>query len=76
MKNPTASIAQTEADIGDVSEEVVLARGKTMDPCLSQVLSVKGSQCDSDSQLTGKDQVEDIAFQSKLNVFTGLKLRG
>lgn len=46
---------QTEADIGDVSEEVVLARGKTVDPCLFQVLSMKGSQCDSDSQLTGKD---------------------
>ena len=46
-----------------------------MDPCLSQVLSIKGSQCDNDSQLTGKDQIEDIVFQSKLNVFTGLKLR-
>lgn len=75
-ENSNASVLQTEARTEDGFEEVALAGDKTMDTSLSQALSTKSSPPDSDGQLNGEDQAQDIAFQSELNVFTGLKFRG
>ena len=47
-----------------------------MDTSLCQALWVKSSQPDNDSQLHGKDQTKDVAFQSKLNVFADASSEG
>lgn len=72
MKNPAASIPQTGADAGDVSEEVVLAGDKTVDPTLSQALSIMGSQPANDSQLNGKDHVEGRVLPKKPQAWPAL----